>query len=361
MFKNLFQGNKGAGTSASLKKAETRIISTAKAQTTTSAAPVKKYQPVGAPGASPLHLQSQRVGFSFVNKKERDQEALGDTPDVQSRTVTDMQYRRFSQFIEEQSGIVLGQNKQYLVNSRLASLLLRFKCSTIDELINKAMDPTNYRELSSAVVDAMTTNETLWFRDTYPFLMLRNMIFPELARKGKNPVRIWSAACSSGQEPYSIAMVVQEQMSSMLHIDAGTTQIVATDISPEMLDRCRSGLYDSHALSRGLSAERKGKFFKPTRDPNVMVIDDKLKNMVQFRQLNLLGPYALLGKFDVIFCRNVLIYFNNEVKSQILNKFALSLNPGGYLVLGSSESLNGLTDRYEMVRCNPGIAYRLKP
>lgn len=161
MFKNLFQGNKGAGTSASLKKAETRIISTAKAQTTTSAAPVKKYQPVGAPGASPLHLQSQRVGFSFVNKKERDQEALGDTPDVQSRTVTDMQYRRFSQFIEEQSGIVLGQNKQYLVNSRLASLLLRFKCSTIDELINKAMDPTNYRELSSAVVDAMTTNETL--------------------------------------------------------------------------------------------------------------------------------------------------------------------------------------------------------
>lgn len=156
-------------------------------------------------------------------------------------------------------------------------------------------------------------------------------------------------------------MVVQEQMSSMLHIDAGTTQIVATDISPEMLDRCRSGLYDSHALSRGLSAERKGKFFKPTRDPNVMVIDDRLKNMVQFRQLNLLGPYALLGKFDVIFCRNVLIYFNNEVKSQILNKFALSLNPGGYLVLGSSESINGLTDRYEMVRCNPGIAYRLKP
>ena len=222
------------------------------------------------------------------------------------------------------------------------------------------MQPNIYKDISSAVIDAMTTNETLWFRDTYPYLALKNIILPELARSGKAPVRIWSAACSSGQEPYSIAMIVQEQVTNMVHVDPNQCQIIGTDISPEMLDRCRFAHYDNHALARGLSAERKARFFKPTKDPNVMRVDDKIKQMVTFKQMNLLGSYSLLGRFDVIFCRNVLIYFSNDVKSQILNKFSLCLNPGGYLILGSSESIQGLSDKYEMVRCNPGLAYRLK-
>ena len=320
------------------------------------------FTPSDYPGITKLAIASQKAGYDSVAARNPD--ILPTTQDrlaVQSRSVSDAQYRRFAQYIEEQSGIVLGDNKHYLVNSRLSSLLLRFKVPTIDELINRAMQPSVYKDISSAVIDAMTTNETLWFRDTYPYLALKNLILPELAKSGKTPVRIWSAACSSGQEPYSIAMVVQEQANSVGHINPDQCQIIGTDISPEMLDRCRFAHYDNHALARGLSAERKARFFKPTQDPNVMRIDDKIKNMVNFKQMNLLGSYSLLGRFDIIFCRNVLIYFSNEVKSQILGKFSECLNPGGYLILGSSESIQGLSDKYEMVRCNPGLAYRLKP
>lgn len=320
-----------------------------------------QFTPSSYPGITNLAIASQKAGYDSVAARNPDiQPTTQDRLQVQSRTVSDAQYKRFAQYIEDQSGIVLGDNKHYLVNSRLSSLLLRFKVSTIDELINRAMQPNIYKDISSAVIDAMTTNETLWFRDTYPYLALKNIILPELARSGKTPVRIWSAACSSGQEPYSIAMIVQEQATNMVHVDPNQCQIIGTDISPEMLDRCRFAHYDNHALARGLSAERKAKFFKPTKDPNVMRVDDKIKQMVTFKQMNLLGSYSLLGRFDVIFCRNVLIYFSNEVKSQILNKFALCLNPGGYLILGSSESIQGLSDKYEMVRCNPGLAYRLK-
>ncbi len=319
------------------------------------------FTPSAYPGAGSLAMQAQKAGWQGVAARNPNVvPAAPDQLNIQSRTVSDVQYRRFAAYIEQQSGIVLGDNKHYLVNSRLSSLLLRFKVSSIDELINLAMDPGRNSEISSAVIDAMTTNETLWFRDTYPYLALKNLILPDIARRGKVPVRIWSAACSSGQEPYSIAMVVQEQAGAMYHVDPGTTQIVGTDISPEMLDRCRQGLYDNHALARGLSAERKARFFRPTEDPNLMRIDDRIKRMVSFKQMNLLGSFSLLGRFDVIFCRNVLIYFNNQTKAEILNKFALSLNPGGYLILGSSESMTGLCDKFDMVRCNPGLAYRLK-
>ncbi|MBO6258012.1 MAG: protein-glutamate O-methyltransferase CheR [Succinivibrio sp.] len=278
------------------------------------------------------------------------------------KDVSDVQYRRFSAFIEEKCGIVLGSSRQYLVNSRLSGLLSRFKVETVDDLINIAMEEKPNNAAQEAVIDAMTTNETLWFRDTYPYLALQNIILPELAMKGKDyGVRIWSAACSSGQEPYSIAMIIQEQMTHMVHIDPNKAQIVGTDLSPDMLAQCRRGIYDSHALSRGLSPERRAKFFKPSGKPNQMKVDTRIKSMVEFRPLNLLGSFALMGKFDVIFCRNVLIYFSNEVKTQILNKLTMCLNPRGYLILGSSESLTGVAEKYEMIRCAPGIIYRLKP
>lgn len=286
----------------------------------------------------------------------------GNAPAVEpGQEVTDVQYRRFAAFIEEKCGIVLGAGKQYLVNSRLSTLLSKFGISNVDELINKAMENTPNNKIQDAVIDAMTTNETLWFRDTYPYTALEQFILPELAKKGKYPVRIWSAACSSGQEPYSIGIVVQEQMAKMIHIDPKQTQIIGTDLSPEMLATCKLGQYDVHALSRGLSAERKSKFFKPTRNPNIMQIDPRVKSMVEFRPMNLLGSYALMGKFDVIFCRNVLIYFSNDVKAEILRKLTMCLNPEGYLILGSTETLVGVADKYEMVRHSPGILYRLKP
>lgn len=279
----------------------------------------------------------------------------------ENQEVTDVQYRRFASFIEQKSGIVLGEGKQYLVNSRLTSLLSKFNVATVDDLINKAMEERPNNQIQDEVIDAMTTNETLWFRDTYPYVALETMILPELAKRGKYPVRIWSAACSSGQEPYSIAMVVQEQLSKMLHVDPKKTQIIGTDLSPEMLAHCRKGYYDVHALSRGLSPERKSKFFVKTAQPNMMAIEPRVKQLVEFRSMNLLGSYALMGHFDVIFIRNVLIYFSNDVKAEILRKLTMCLNPGGYLILGSTETLVGVADKYEMLRCNPGIIYKLKP
>ena len=273
------------------------------------------------------------------------------------KTLSDDLYRQFSNFLAQQSGIVLGDNKQYLVKSRLSPLMTQFGIESLSDLVTRAMS-VRERELKMAVIDAMTTNETLWFRDTYPFQLLSDKIFPELGKSGR-PIKIWSAASSSGQEPYSIAMTALEQQVKRPGTLPGGVQIVGTDISSTMLNQCKEGVYDSLALARGLSPERKKMFFEPCGD-NKMRVVERVRKLTTFRPLNLLESYSLLGKFDIIFCRNVLIYFAPEVKSKILNQFASSLNPGGYLMLGASESLAGLTDKFEMIRCNPGIVYKVK-
>lgn len=272
-------------------------------------------------------------------------------------TINEQEYRDFCRFLEAQCGIILGDSKQYLVRSRLTPLLSRFSLSSLSELLQLVISGRN-RELRVAAVDAMTTNETLWFRDTYPFAVLADKILPELAAN-KRPIKVWSAASSSGQEPYSIAMTVLETQSRRPGMLTSGVQITATDISQTMLDACRAGIYDNLALSRGLSPERRRMFFENTLDGR-MKVNDKVKQMVSFRPQNLKDSYALLGKFDLIFCRNVLIYFSPEMKAKVLNQMALSLNPGGYLFLGASESLTGLSDKFEMIRCNPGIIYKLK-
>ncbi|BBR38999.1 chemotaxis protein CheR [Aeromonas allosaccharophila] len=273
------------------------------------------------------------------------------------KTLSDDLYKQFSNFLAVQSGIVLGDNKQYLVKSRLSPLMAQFGIESLSDLVTRAMS-VRERDLKMAVVDAMTTNETLWFRDTYPFQLLTDKIFPELGKSGR-PIKIWSAASSSGQEPYSIAMTALEQQMKKPGTLPGGVQIVGTDISTTMLNQCKEGIYDSLALARGLSPERKKMFFEPYGD-NKMRVVERVRKLTTFRPINLLESYSLLGKFDIIFCRNVLIYFAPEVKSKILNQFAASLNPGGYLMLGASESLAGLTDRFEMIRCNPGIVYKVK-
>ncbi|ADV87289.1 methylase of chemotaxis methyl-accepting protein [Vibrio vulnificus YJ016] len=271
-------------------------------------------------------------------------------------TISDQEYRDFSRFLESQCGIVLGDSKQYLVRSRLSPLVTKFKLASLSDLLRDVVTGRN-RELRVAAVDAMTTNETLWFRDTYPFTVLAEKLLPEVAAS-RRPIKIWSAASSSGQEPYSMAMTVletQQRKPGMLT----SVSITATDISSSMLDMCRAGVYDNLALGRGLSPERRRTFFEDAGDGR-MKVKDNVKRLVNFRPQNLMDSYALLGKFDIIFCRNVLIYFSPDMKSKVLNQMANSLNPGGYLLLGASESLTGLTDRFEMVRCNPGIIYKLK-
>ncbi|QBJ63511.1 protein-glutamate O-methyltransferase CheR [Pseudoalteromonas sp. DL-6] len=267
------------------------------------------------------------------------------------------EYDQFRLFLEQQCGIVLGENKQYLVKSRLAPLMTRFNVDSLSELVTKTLG-VHERQLRAAVVDAMTTNETLWFRDQYPFELLKTRLFPEFKTLNR-PLKIWSAASSSGQEPYSIAMSVAEFQSSSPGVLKMGAQIIGTDISNTMLDMCKHAEYDALALARGLSAERRKKFFKDSGNGMAQVVDS-LKKQVSFRHLNLLDSYALMGKFDIIFCRNVLIYFSPEVKAKIIAQFSQALNPKGYLFLGASESMSGLSTDFDMVRCNPGIIYQKK-
>ena len=273
-------------------------------------------------------------------------------------SISNEQYNDFCNFLEQQSGIVLGTSKQYLIVSRLSPLVSQFNLSSISELIEKAMNVAN-RQVRLEVIDAMTTNETLWFRDGYPYEMLKETILPELAKTHTmSPIKIWSAASSSGQEPYSIAMTCFETNIPRLKTPAGV-QIVGTDISPTMLSLCKQGMYDYIALNRGLSAERKKLFFTKVSE-QCMSVNEEIKRLVNFKLFNLLDHYGSMGKFDVIFCRNVLIYFSPQVKSKIINQLAQSLNPNGYLFLGASESVSGVTDRFDMERNERGIVFRLK-
>lgn len=273
------------------------------------------------------------------------------------KSLAEAEYNQFRLFLEQHSGIVLGENKQYLVRSRLAPLMGKYSLPSLSEVVKHSMKPTE-RQLRAEVIDAMTTNETLWFRDRYPFDLLHNTLLPEYSKLGRS-LRIWSAACSSGQEPYSLAMTSLEYQQRKPGALPGGVTIQATDLSPSMLERCKNAEYDGLALARGLSEERKRQFFDALPNGN-MKVKDNVKRLVNFRAHNLLESYTLLGKYDIIFCRNVLIYFAPEAKAKILRQFAAALNPKGILFLGASESISGLTEEFDMVRCNPGIYYQKK-
>lgn len=270
--------------------------------------------------------------------------------------ITPQEYEAFKTFLQDACGILLGDNKQYLVKSRLRRILEENNLNSLGELLDrlKRVGRSGLREL---VIDAMTTNETLWFRDNHPFRILQDKLLPEFAeRNSLQPLRIWSAACSTGQEPYSVGMVVDEFRRNRPG-KLRDVKITATDIS-KSVEVARRGEYEMIAIGRGLSPERQKQFFTPSANGGWQ-IKPQIKAMVEFKELNLLERY-MLGKFDIIMCRNVLIYFSADLKKDILTRLHGALNPGGYLILGASESLNGLPDLYEMVQCHPGIIYRKK-
>ncbi len=265
-------------------------------------------------------------------------------------------YEEFRAFLEKACGIVLGDNKQYLVTSRLASLLLEYQINDLRDLIRR-MQQTSQRGLREAVIDAMTTNETLWFRDVHPFNILRTKLLPELQRNATGTLRIWSAACSSGQEPYSISIAIDEYRAASMRVLRQPVEIVATDLSRSMLEACRSAEYDQLSLSRGLSSERLKRYFDAIGGDRWRV-KKEIAQRVRFQSLNLLDSYVTLGKFDIVFCRNVLIYFSGERKADILRRIHATLKPGGYLILGASEGPTDASQYYQMVQCNPGIIYK---
>lgn len=274
--------------------------------------------------------------------------------------ISPSEYERFKHFLEQACGITLGDDKQYLIVSRLTKLFREEKIASFTELLT-AIEHHNPRHIRDVVIDAMTTNETSWFRDSSPFEILEKIVFPEIEKKGKHQCRIWSSACSSGQEPYTISITLSEYLQSpkIQNSSLKNTRIVATDISASMLIEAKQAKYVEAILGRGLSHERKQQFFRHVGEH--WAVTDDIKHRVSFSEQNLLLPYAALGNFDIIFCRNVLIYFAADRKTDILNRMAQALNPGGYLFLGASETITGYSDAFEMVRSPPyGVFYRLR-
>ncbi|MFM8454015.1 MAG: CheR family methyltransferase [Gammaproteobacteria bacterium] len=280
--------------------------------------------------------------------------------------LTNIEYDLFRNFLSKSSGIVLGDNKQYLVSSRLNKILEAHGLFSYSEMIEKLKEGRDQR-FKEAIVDAMTTNETNWFRDNHPYTNLTEKILPEFKQQkigAQQPLKIWSAACSSGQEPYTISICISEYLNGNPGVFSAGVQIIGTDISNTILEQAKLGVYDPSAINRGLSPERQKTYFESVMDPNnkmsLLGIRKREKDRVSFRYLNLLDSFVLLGKFNIIFCRNVLIYFSNDTKREIIKKFANSLLPGGYLMLGASESMDPEITAFDMIKSNAGLIYKKK-
>ena len=274
-----------------------------------------------------------------------------------STKVSSADYQQFREFLEKACGILLGDNKQYLVASRLNKIMAEYGISSLSELITR-MQQITQRSLKEAVIDAMTTNETLWFRDSHPFELFKSRLLPDLLENNRTGrLRVWSAACSSGQEPYSLSMMLNEYTAINRGMIKPQLEVVATDLSRQMLEHCKQAEYDGLSLGRGLSSERQRQFFEPVNG-DIYRVKPEIRQRVRFQALNLMDSYLTLGKFDAVYCRNVLIYFSADLKLDILSRIHATLKPGGYLVLGASEGLSGLSDKYEMIHCHPGIIYK---
>ena len=238
------------------------------------------------------------------------------------------------------SGISLDADKTYLAESRLQPLLQNHGLGSLGDLVQRLSRGGN-APLMHEVVDAMTTNETFFFRDRFPFENFRTHMLPQLleARQASRRIRIWCAAASSGQEPYSLAMILDEEAK---RLSGWLVEIVATDISASIIEAAREGRYSQFEVQRGLPITHLLRYFQ--REGEHWRISEYLRSRVQFQQRNLLTSYADLGTFDVIFCRNVLIYFDVATKRDVLDRMAGILAPDGYFVMGSAEAVVGLTD-----------------
>jgi chemotaxis protein methyltransferase CheR len=252
--------------------------------------------------------------------------------------------------VRERSGLVLSSDKSYLVESRLAPIARRDGFPGIDELVS-AIRVRRDSPLTDAVVDAMTTNETFFFRDKTPFDIFETTVLPDLvARKRGGTIRIWCAAASTGQEPYSLAMVADAMGPRM---GGCKLEIVGTDISERCIEKAKAGAFTQFEVQRGLPVTMLVKHFK--KDGDIWRIDDRLKTGMRFRPMNLLDDFRGLGRFDVIFCRNVLIYFDTPTKKQVLERMSQQVEGPGFLLLGAAETVLGVTDTFKPVPNNRGL------
>ncbi len=278
--------------------------------------------------------------------------------------------KELSGVIRTYTGISIGEDKAYFLESRLSEIAAQYQIhnfSQLRSLINGGQTP----KLRQQIIDAITVNESFFFRDRYPFDILTKHLVPDVVRSkaeseailrqnlgswfSQKRLHIWSTACAYGQEPYSIAMALRE---SIADIDQWEVRILATDISSAAVERAMRGEYSDFEISRGLDEHIRRKYFE--RDGDRWRIIDRIKNMVSFRQFNLQSEFTGIGFFDVIFCRNVAIYFDEKNKRQLFSRFLAHFNHNGWLILGSSESVVFLSDAYKMLKYAEGIVYQVK-
>jgi chemotaxis protein methyltransferase CheR len=264
-------------------------------------------------------------------------------------TPTDFDYLR--KLLRERSGLVLSAEKQYLAESRLLPVARRHALASLTELVAQLRTHST-SQLGIDVVEAMATNETFFFRDKTPFENFREFIMPALlaARAREKRIRIWCAAASTGQEPYSLAMALKEMNAT---IRGTRIEIIATDLSGDVLERAKAGIYSQFEVQRGLPIQLLVKYFTQVRDS--WQIAPEIRAMVQFRTLNLLNDFSPLGTFDIVFCRNVLIYFDQDTKIGVFNRIAKQMPDDGYMVLGAAETVVGLTEAFKPVPDRRGV------
>lgn len=263
--------------------------------------------------------------------------------------MTDDLLHFFRKLVLDRSGLALSKDKDYLLKARLEPVARSSGLGAVEALLCKVrMEPNG--PLARQAIDAMCTHESFFFRDGTPFEQLKDTVLPRLAeaRRDRGRIRIWSAACSSGQEPYSLAMLMEEERSRLGGIKV---DIVATDFSAPILEKARSGVYSDFEVARGLSEARKQRWFQ--RFEQSWRIRAELRSMIDFRQHNILDGVAGLGRFDLILCRNVLIYFDRPTKVWALEQMARALEPDGRLILGSAETVVGLSTPFQ-----PGLGLR---
>ncbi len=278
---------------------------------------------------------------------------------TKSDGITESQFSQLREYIEQQCGIALGDEKAYLIDTRLTKLMVESGCEDFGEFYKLAKSETG-TTLRDKIVDAMTTNETLWFRDAHPYKILLEKLIPtfaeELAAGKRSVVRIWSGACSTGQEPYSVAIAVHEHCRTHAGVKPEQFKILGTDISASALFLAKAGRYDRIAMKRGLDDDVRDRYFK--QNGQIWVIDETIKKMVEFKKFNLQDPLVCLGRFDIAFLRYVAIYFSDAFKKSLLAAVADVLSPSGYLLVGAVESLRGHSDAFENHTHSGGSYYK---
>ena len=265
--------------------------------------------------------------------------------------MTPNEFEFLKNFLKTRSGLVLSNDKQYLVESRLLPIARSTKLETLSAVIQTLQRGGN-RALETEVIEAMTTNESFFFRDKTPFEHFKDTMLPALleSRASRKQIKVWCAAASSGQEPYSLGICLKEAATKM---PGWRSRILGTDLSQEVLEKAKTGLYSQFEVQRGLPIQMLLKYFEQKGD--MWQIDASMRSMVEWRKLNLLESFSHLGEFDIVFCRNVLIYFDQATKSEILGRLVKSIPDDGYLVLGAAETVVGLTDAFKPVPGKRGL------